>query len=49
MVLEQTLHVVLNLKEAVRLLVVGHEHVRVHFVDKDLVVEVGLDGTSLLN
>lgn len=39
-VLHQTLHVRLDLVETIRLLVVVHEHVRINFVNEDLIVEI---------
>jgi hypothetical protein len=48
-VLKQTLHVVLNGKQAVAFLVVSHEHVRVNFMNENFVVKVRLNIASLLN
>jgi hypothetical protein len=48
-VLEQALHVGLDLVETVRLLVVIHEHVRVHLVNEHFIVQVRLDARRQLN
>jgi len=47
-ILKKALHVVLNLKEAVTFLFVGHKHIRVDFVDENFVVEVRLYLARLL-
>lgn len=47
MVLKETLHGVLNCNEAVALLVIRHEHVRVDLMNEYFVVEVWLNLTSL--
>lgn len=48
-VLQHALHGRLDLEEAVRLLVVSHEHVGVHLVNEHFVVEVRLHFTRLLD
>ena len=48
-VLQQGLYRRLQVQKTVRLLVVGHEHVRVDLVYKHLIVEVGLDLRCLLD
>ena len=47
--LEQTAHIALDGVEALNLLVIIHEHVWVHLVDKHLVADVALYTTSLLD
>lgn len=48
-VLQEALHVGLDLVETVRLLVVIHKHVRVNLVDEHFIVKVRLDARRQLN
>ena len=49
MVLQQALHVCLDLNYTIVLLIVGHKHVRVYLVYKNFVVEIRLHRACLLN